>query len=326
MAYNNIIDRTGASSTIPEEVSNVVLDQVSEASAVMRLARRLPNMSRAQTRLPVLSSLPTAYFSSGDNSLAQTTEVDWTDKYIDAEELNVIVPIPNSVLDDSDLDIWAYIKPLISEALGIAVDQAVMYGTNIPATWTTNLGAAGLVARCTAASHTISIAAYADMYEALLGETGAGADGLAMLLEADGFMSTGYIGHTSVRGKLRNTRDANGQPIFHPGTAIGNSFATGQIDGTPVLYPLNGSVNASTSLLIGGQFNQLMYAMRKDLTYSISTDGVITDAAGNIIHNLFQQGMVALKATMRLGFTLPNPIKRINETAATRCAFATLTA
>lgn len=326
MAYNNIIDRTGAAATIPEEVSNVVLDQVAEASACMRLARRLPNMSRAQTRLPVLSSLPTAYFSSGDNSLNETTEVDWTNKYIDAEELNVIVPIPQTVLDDSDLDIWEYIKPLLSEALGLAVDQAVLYGTNIPSSWTTNLGAAGLVARCTAASHTISLASYSDMYEALLGETAAGADGLAMLLEADGFMPTGYIAHTSVKGKLRNTRDADGQPIFHPGQQIGSSFATGSIDGAQILYPLNGSISAASSLLIGGMWSQLLYAMRKDLTYSISTDGVIQDASGNIVHNLFQQNMVALKATMRLGFTLPNPIKRLNETAATRCAFATLTA
>ncbi|MCU0503881.1 MAG: hypothetical protein MUC51_19345 [Anaerolineae bacterium] len=53
---------------------------------------------------------------------------------------------------------------------------------------------------------------------------------------------------------------------------------------------------------------------------------MIQDGAGNIIFNLAQQDMVALRAVMRLGFALPNPINRMNQTAATRCAFSVLTA
>ena len=59
----------------------------------------------------------------------------------------MIVPIPEAVLDDSAFDIWGEVQPALVEAFGIAIDQAVLYGTNIPASWTTNLGAAGLVAR-----------------------------------------------------------------------------------------------------------------------------------------------------------------------------------
>jgi len=36
--------------------------------------------------------------------------------------------------------------------------------------------------------------------------------------------------------------------------------------------------------------------------------------------------MVALRVVMRLGFQLPNPINRVNATAATRYPFAYLTA
>jgi len=36
--------------------------------------------------------------------------------------------------------------------------------------------------------------------------------------------------------------------------------------------------------------------------------------------------MVALRAVMRCGFALPNPINRMNQVAATRCPFAILTA
>lgn len=326
MGYNNVISRSDAQSLIPEDAAREVLTHTPEMSAVMRLAKRLPDMPRAQKRMPVTSSLPTAYFVTGDTSRKQTTEVNWTDKYLDAEELAVIVPIPEAVLDDTSYDVWGMVKPLLSEAFGKAIDEAVLYGTNIPSSWTTNLGAAGLVARCTAASHTLSLANYTDLYEALLGETGAGTDGVLMSLEADGFMATGHIAHTSMRGKIRNTRDADGNPIFKNDANIGSVFATGTLDGAPIYYPLNGSIDASTSLLISGAWNQLVYSMRQDLTYKVLDQAVIQDGSGNIIYNLAQQDMVALRAVMRLGFALPNPINRLNSNDATRCPFAVLTA
>jgi len=322
MPYNNVISRTDAAALIPAEVSAEILKNVPQASATMRLARRLPNLSRNTRSMPVMSALATAYFLTGDNSLKQTTEVNWESKNITAEELAVIVPIPEAVLDDSEYDIWSEVRPQLEEAFGRAIDAAVLYGTNIPASWSTNMGAAGLVAVMTAASHVISAAAYSDLYEAILGETAAGADGLCMLLEADGFMPTAHLGHTSFRGKLRNVRDSNGNPIFQPSMQNRGQYT---LDGAPIEFPTNGAISA-TYWDIVGQWDQLVYAMRQDITYKVLDQAVIQDAAGNIIYNLAQQDMVALRAVMRLGFALPNPINRMNETAATRCAFAALTA
>jgi len=53
---------------------------------------------------------------------------------------------------------------------------------------------------------------------------------------------------------------------------------------------------------------------------------VIQDGSGNIVYNLAQQDMVALRAVLRLGFALPNPPTMMNETDATRFPFAVLTA
>lgn len=322
MGYNNVISRTDASALIPQEVSNEIIKAVPEASAVMRLARKLPNMSRNQRRMPVMSALSTAYFVSGDTSLKQTSEVNWESKYLDAEELAVIVPIPEAVLDDADFDIWGEAKPSLVEAFGIAIDQAVMYGTNIPASWTTNLGAAGLVARALAASNNASAAAFTDLYEAILGETGGGAAGVLGLLEADGFVATGHVGHVSLRSKLRNTRSTDGVPIFKATMTDATRY---ELDGSPIIFPTNGSVS-STYWLLSGDWTQLVYALRQDITYKILDQAVIQDAGGNIVYNLAQQDMVALRAVMRLGFALPNPINRMQATAVSRCPFAYLTA
>lgn len=322
MPYNNVIDRTDAGALIPQEVSSEILKNVAASNPLLRMARRLPNMSRAQRRMPVMSALATAYFVSGDTSQKQTTEVNWANKYIDAEELAVIVPIPEAVLADAEFDMWAEIRPELERAFGVAIFQAVTYGTNIPASWTTNLGAAGLVAGATAAGHVISLAAYTDMFEAILGETGAGVSGLIGLLEADGFMATGHIAHTSMRRKLRNVRTSDGAPIFLPSMQVRGQY---DLDGSPCEFPLDGSVSA-TYLLQTGQWNQLVYSMRQDITWKVLTEAVIQDGAGNIVYNLAQQDMVALRAVMRLGFALPNPINAVNTNSATRFPFAFLTA
>lgn len=323
MPYNSLISRTDAAALIPQEVANEIIAHVPQQSAVMSLARRLPNMSRAQKRMPVMSALATAYFVSGDTSLKQTTEVNWENVYIDAEELAVIVPIPEAVLDDADFDIWGEVRPQIEEAFGIAVDGAVLYGTNIPATWTTNLGAAGLIARIAAASQNASLASFTDLYEAILGESSAAAgDGLFALVEADGFMVTGTICPPGFKAQLRNVRDSNGLPIFTRSMQDTNRY---ELDGAPCLFPTNGAISA-TYYAISGQWNQLVYAMRQDITYKVLTEAVIQDAGGNIVYNLAQQDMVALRAVMRLGFALPNPINRMQATAASRCPFAYLAA
>ena len=316
MPYNNVISRTDAAALIPVDVSTEILQHIAERNPIMQLARRLPNMSVAQRRLPVTSALAQAYFVNGDTGLKQTSEVNWANRFIDAEEVAVIVPIPEAVLDDSSFDVWASVRPQIEEAISVAISQAVLFGTNIPASWTTNMGGAGLFAIATAAGHVMSLANYADLYEAVLGESGAGVDGVYMAVEADGYMVNGNIAHPSVRGLIRNTRDLNGNPIFQ----------NNQLDGTPIYFPTDGTIAAATALMFAGQWDQMVYAMRQDITYKVLDQAVIQDNTGTIVYNLAQQDMVALRAVVRLGFALPNPINRMNAVQATRCAFGVLTA
>lgn len=323
MPFNSQVSRTDAAALIPEDASTEILKSLPETSVVMQLARRLTDMSVKQRRLPVMSALATAYFVSGDTGLKQTSEVNWANKYIEAEELAVIVPVPEAVLDDATFDIWGEVRPALIEAFGVAIDQAVLYGTNIPASWTTNLGAAGLVALSTAAGNTVSAAAYTDLYEALLGETAGGVSGSLGLLEADGFMATGHVADMSMKRKLRNVRSTVGDPIFRTNMQDSTRY---DLDGSPIYFPTNGAIAAATAWIVSGQWNQLVYAMRQDITYKVLDQAVIQDAAGNTIYNLAQQDMVALRAVMRLGFALPNPINRIQQTAANRAPFAVLTA
>lgn len=309
--YNSLISRTDAASLIPEEVAREIVQTVPEQSAVMRMARRLPNMTRAQLRMPVLSGLITAGFVDGDTGLKETSEISWANKYVNAAELAVIVPIPETVLSDVDYDVWGEVRPRILEAFGKAFDQAVLYGTNKPSDWPD-----GLVTGATAASQAVTLGAGADLYDDILSE-----DGVIAKVEEDGFMVTGHVAALTLRAKLRSLRDNQGLPLFVRTMQQATPY---ELDGVPVDFPKNGAVDAAQGLLISGDWSQLVYAVRQDVTYKVLTEAVIQNAAGTIQYNLAQQDMVALRVVMRLGWQLPNPLNAINQTEATRYPFAVL--
>jgi HK97 family phage major capsid protein len=312
MPTNSLVSRTDVSPLIPEDTVREIFQGITTRSAVMSLARRLPNMSRTQQRLPVLSSLPTAYFVNGDTGLKQTTNVAWANKYINAEELAVIVPIPEAVLDDSDYDIWAEIRPLVEEALGIAFDNAVLFGTNAPASWPDEILTAAI-----AAGNRVTLGTGADLYDDISGESG-----VIAKIEADGFMASGHIAAMTLRGKLRGLRSSTGELIFTTSMQAAGQY---NLDGSSILFPTSGIMDPAVALLISGLWSQMVYSIRQDLTWKLLDQAVIQDNAGNIIYNLAQQDMVALRVVMRLGWQLPNPVNRMQATEASRYPFAVLT-
>lgn len=313
MGYDNVINRVDASGTIPVETLLELVNTVStEDSHVLRLSRRLRDMTVYETEMPVLSALATAYFPDGDTGLVQTTEVNWEGVSIYAKDIAVLVPIPKNVLNDQRIPIWSEVKPIMRTAAGKAIDRAMLYGENKPAAW-----ASAIITGAAAAGHNISLAGFSDLYDAILGE-----DGLFAKIEVDGFGVDGVVADLSMKGKLRGTRDANGQPIFTRDPAIAGQYL---LDGAPIDFPKNGA-GSSTYKAVAGDWQQLVYSWRQDAEFDVFTEGVITDASGKIIYNLMQQRMAALMMNMRLGFAMPNPINWVNSDDTTRYPFAYLTA
>jgi len=312
LTYNSEIDRTGATPLIPEQVTAEIFQGVIENSAFLPKFRKLPDMSRKQLRMPVLSLLPLAYFRDGDTGLAQTTEQQWTNKYINADEVVVIVPVPKAVLDDVDYDIWAETKPQIVSAFGMTIDQAIGFGNNAPADWPTNI-----VAGATAAGNAVALGSGVDIYDDIFGVNGSVAS-----IEKDGFLVNGHIAAMTMKSRLRGLRDADGLPIFSPDIQQANKYI---LDGASMEFPTNGGFDTSKALLISGDFNQAVYSIRKGIEFAIFTEAVIQDNTGAIVYNLAQQGMIALQCTMRLGWQLPNPVNRLQPVEANRYPFGVVT-
>lgn len=105
------IARNKAEALIREQLVNTIQQDVPKSSTVMQLGTRLANMTSNQTKIPVLSMLPLAYWVNGDTGMKKTSKQEWDNVYMTAAELAVIVPVPEAVLADSALTSWARYSP-----------------------------------------------------------------------------------------------------------------------------------------------------------------------------------------------------------------------
>lgn len=305
------INRTDADALIPPNESVEIIQGAIAQSAVLERGRKLANMTARQYKMPVLDLLPVAYFVNGEHGRKQITKQAWKNKTIYAEEIAVIVPISEEVLDDAQYDIWGEVKPRLQEAFGKKIDAAVLFGEDKPSTWRDDV-----VTTATAAGAVV--ASSGD----LLADT-IGPDGVIAKVEDSGYFVNGHIADISMRSKFRGLIDKNGQLIFKPDVQSGTNFA---LDGSPINFPRNGAFDRSKALMISGDFSQLVYSIRQDITYKIFDQGVIQDpSTGEILFNLMQNDMVALRAVMRLGWEIPNPVNGLQADAKKRCPFAILT-
>ena len=285
-----------------DEVSDIIQGVIKE-SAVLKMFTQLPNMTSGAMRMRVLDGLPMAYWvGSTNNGRKNLTEMAWANKYIVPEELAVIVPIKEDVLDDASIDIWAQVKPRLVEAIGKKIDQAILVGVDKPAGFRADLLTSILNAGAYVTQGSGSL--YSAINDAMV------------KVEESGYNPTGIIGGVDVKGKFRMMLDTSGQPI--KGT---------EIDELPKAYIDNGAWDKTKAQMIVGDFTQAVYSIRQDITYKLLTEAVIQDPSdGTIKYNLAQEDMVALRVVMRLGWEIPNPINALQPDESVRFPFAAIQA
>lgn len=286
----------------PDLVSEII-EGATKQSAALSMFRKLPNMTSNKMKMRVLDALPLAYWvGATNNGRKQLTQMAWDHKYIVPEELAVIVPIKEDVLDDASIDIWAEVKPRIVEAFGKKIDQAIFVGVDKPAGFRADLLSSILNsgAYVTQGSGTL----YSAINDAMV------------KVEESGYNPTGIVGGVDIKGQFRMMLDTAGQPI--KGT---------EIDELPKAYIDNGAWDKAKASMIVGDFTQAVYAIRQDITYKVLDQAVIQDpSTGDILYNLAQEDMVALRVVMRMGWEIPNPINALQPDESVRFPFAAIQA
>ena len=309
MPFDSVVTRSDAEALIPEEVTRDIIRGLPATSAAFSLMRRT-TMSRKTVRQPALTALAQAYWVGGDTGLKQTTKAAWGNKYLIAEELAAIVPVPLAVLDDTDYPIWDEVRPQLIEAAGALIDAAVIFGVGKPASWPAAIIPGADAAGNEWVAGSIANTDRADDFNSLFG-----------LVEGDGFVVNGVAAHPTLKGSLRGLRNADGSFVFIPNAAQGGEPI---IYGERAAYINNGAWDVAAALAVAGDWRQALLGIRQDFTFTVHTEGVISDDAGNVILNLMQQDSAALRMVMRVGYVTANPISRLAPVEAARYPFSVM--
>ncbi|WP_181799328.1 phage major capsid protein [Kitasatospora acidiphila] len=318
--YRNAGSPAGGEALVPTPVSAEIIQELPTASAILQRARPV-RMSALTQRQPVLSVLPQAYFlNSGgtpggaDFALKSTTQQQWKNVNLVAEELAVIVPIPMAYLDDAQVDIWAEVRPRIVEAFGIAIDAACLFGVNRPTTWSTDIYTAATAAGNTVTPQTMTGANEADL--------GVAVTQMGASLVKQGFSINGFVTAPGFGWTLAGYRSPQGLPIYQPNP---DNTPGGRLYGFDTAEALNGAFDPTKASLIAGNWGNAIVGLRQDITFTMHTDGVIQDASGAIVLNLMQEDSVALRCVMRLGFATANPVTALGQKKGTYYPFSVMT-
>ena len=186
---------------IPTQYVTDIIQGAPQSSVLLSRARRVQMSTRTRTQ-PVLDSLPLAYWVNGDNGLKQTTKMKWTGLNITAEELAVIVAIPDAVIADSSIDLWGEVTPRISAAIGLAFDQA------------------GHLRREQAFQLPPRTSSQARPRPTTPSPRGTGPDladdiaAMSEMLAEEGYIVNGYASQPGLEWKLRRLRASDGTPIY----------------------------------------------------------------------------------------------------------------
>lgn len=291
-----------------------IINGVAGESVALKSFTRLPDMSSSQHSIPVSTQLATAKFVNGEGGKKPNSIAKWDKKTLVAEEIAVIIPISEQIIEDTSYDIFGQLEGQVIEAFGSVIDNAIFYGTGKPASWE-----AGIIP--TAKAKDKKVVGTADLYKDIMGE-----DGLIAKVEESGFFVDGYYSSIGARGKLRGLVGTDKMPIFVQN--MKDTTAPYTLDGMPLHFNRNGAelgVGTNKDVLVAGDFKQAVYSIRQDIKWELKTDGVITDDEGKIVLNGLENNMVFLRFVMRLGWALPNPINRI-DSSDNRYPFAVLTA
>lgn len=303
---------------LPENVAREVIKDVEQVSAVLQLAN-VSRMSTRQERLTLLDSFPNAYWLNGtvdyptlsgtnasgsqrakDSQPKQTTTVTWNSKTLAAEELAVLVPIPDSFVDDTGAPLFDEIRPMVATAFAKAIDNAILWGVSSPFLQDGILEGA--------------ISNGNIWYK---GSTPAPANDLAgdiasMAFEAvqDGITVNKFVSGPGFDWRLANLRTTTGEPIYQQPTET----SPGRIYGRPNVEVTNGTWRDSLALLGTGDWQYARVGIRQDITFSLSDSGTIYDpATQKVVYSAFQQDGKILRAVMRLAYTVVQPLRHLTN-------------
>ena len=262
--------------SLPKDVANEVLGLVSETSAVMTVSKRI-DLPGGGVSIPVVTGMPEANWTDETDELT-VSRPGFGAKEMTGYKLGVIVPFSKEFVRDLPALYDAAVSMLPS-ALALKFDQTVA-GTSAPGDNFDVLGdAAGFVV------------------DGSQGEI----EAIIKALAGSDAEVSGWIASPKFHAELITARDGNGNLLYN----AGQSQNVGSVYGAPVHRVkralVAGVAEAASTIGLAGDFaGSATYGVVEGVTLSVSNQSTINDGGTQL--NLWQRDMVAVKATVELGF------------------------
>ena len=271
---------------VPNEQAAEIIKKVARGSSVMRLSK-LENMTSETKKFPVMTSGAGAYWV-GEGERISTSGATWIFPEVKAKKLAVIIPVTKEKLEDSTIDVFTELQDSIAEAFYQAFDKAAIFGQNSPFA-TSILGGIDSVGAEVVDNSSVNLDLSAS-------------DVMAKVEDA-GYEVDGWAASIGLKNRLRKLRDSSGAPIYIDGTDQTELY------NQPIEFVRNGAWDKEKALAIAGEWKYSIVGVRDGISYEILKEATLQgtlDADGKPL-SLAEQDMVAIKATMRIGYLCVKP-------------------
>jgi HK97 family phage major capsid protein len=282
------------SGTIPRDYSAQIIEEATQASAALTLGQRLPMGTRI-SELPVPKTFPKAEWvtapQEGGTGRKPYTGIGLQPQVITAEEVAAVIAIPEVYLDDNEINLWNFCRPRLAEAIGVAVDDAMLFGLAgaTPPSFP-NGGVAG-------AAQVVDPAGADDVVDAI--------NQAMAKVEEDGLVVTGHAADLIVKSRLRGVRDSTGALLL--GSEQVGQMQRPTIYGAPVAYNPFTQIGTAYPDFITGAWQYLIIGVRQDIRFKLDPSGVILGATTGESVSGFQDNVVPMKVWARFGCTIVSP-------------------
>jgi HK97 family phage major capsid protein len=209
-----------------------------------------------------------------------TSEVRWKNTTMIVEEIAVIVPIHENVLDDATTDILTDVSVLAGQAIGQKLDAAVIWGTQKPASWTSS----ALYPAAVAAGQVNGITSGPANEDDIIGAVNTSAEELAAL----GLLPDALLANLTFRYQVNGIRDENGLPAFRDEQFAG--FAT--------TFSRNATWDNSAATALVADSSRVRIGVRQDISVKYLDQATVQGI------ELATRDMVALRFKARFGYVL----------------------
>ncbi len=257
-------------------LSREIFKNIQNKSIIIPSLRKI-RMASATLTIPGIDEEPIANWVSTEGATKDIDTESIKQLVLTAEELAIVVPVTEIMLEDSITDVIAMIREEIEDTFVEVLEQSYLgYFATTPFAITISnaVPAANIIAFGTGADLVV------DISQAL------------SRLEVNGFMDNiEFKTHPIVRGLLRDLRGTDGHPLFQPG----NATAPDTFFGHPISYSRNFQQTGSPAAyeLIVGRWDWVIEGVRNELKIKVFDAGIV----GN--HNLIMQDKIAVRATIR---------------------------